>query len=264
MNLFSRDAQSYISRHIYDSDIPINLNSFEFVEDFEKLLLKEFESFKFAFEKLDLPDKNDVIKFWVSKRENEFNAYLEFSPRNLKSFDLAEHYNFNRKEINALDSLKNIPPAKIFYIEHYTIKFTNLIIDFLEFEENYLIEKILNPLVLKIEFNPLELLSIDISQKAYFENKKKDLLIGLSQKYKGNLFWLYDKLGIKKNTHTAVEVFCQELCALYNTEYTDYIRQEYKEVHYTAKDVFLKEVLHLLPEDQKAIIENYVKSIVRK
>lgn len=264
MNLLNNDETSYISKYIYESEVNLNLSSFEYVEEFELLLLKEFEAFKIAFEKLDYSEKNDVIKVRNKYKEQDFYKFLEFSPENLLKFNVNEYYNIKELDFAEIGALINYPSGKIFYLEHYTSKFKCLISYFLIQEENYLINKVLNPLFIKIEFNPLEFLSINISQEGYFENKKKDLLVGVSKKFKGNLFWLFDKLEIKKNTHTAVEVFCQELCALYNTEYTDYIRQEYREVRISDKGVFFKQVLHLLPEDQKAIIRNYVESIVRK
>ena len=250
MNLLSRDAQSYISRHIYDSDIPINLNSFEFVEDFEKLLLKEFESFKFAFEKLDLPDKNDVIKFWVSKRENEFDAYLEFSPRNLKSFDLAQHYNIGANDIVARDAIAmiDIPPPKIFYIEHYLSKFTNLIIYFLLFEEEYMKEVLVNPIANKGNYNPLEWLNLE-SEISYNQfNLSESPFNTCSKKNMGRLYWLLSR-STRPIGDKIVRDFCMELCDEYGIIYSDTIRQNFKKIHKNELGHFKSQIFPLLSPD---------------
>jgi len=245
MNLLSKELLGYMTRYIYDSQIPINYNSFEFVEDFEKLLLKEFESFRVAFGKLDLTDKNDVIKFWALKREYEFDRYLEFSPSNLKSFDLAEHYNIKANDIITLDALNYVDTKKIFYIEHYSSKFTNLIIDFLLFEEEFMKEVLVNPIANKGNYNPLEWLDLEgeISYSSF--NLNENPFNSCSKKNMGRLFWLLSK-STTPIGNKIVRDFCMELCEEYGINFSDTIRQNFKKIHRNEVGHFKSQIFPLL------------------
>lgn len=260
MDLLTRNVLSYISRYIYESDTPINLNSFEFVEDYEKLLLKEFESFKAAFEKLDLPDKNDVIKFWTSNRGNEFDKYLEFSPDNFKNFNIIDFYNINPDDTLALDALSSISPLEIFYSEHYKCKFTNLIIYFLLFEEEYIKEVLVNPITQKGNYNPLEWLDLvgEISYNQF--NLSESIFNNCSKKNIGRLFWLLSK-STRPIGDKIVRDYCKELCVEYGISYSDTIRQNFKKIHRNELGHFKSQIHPLLSPDIldaiNSVLENY-------
>lgn len=256
MNLLSKDVLGYISRYIYNSDIPINLNSFEFVEDYEKLLLKEFESFKVAFEKLDLPDKNNVIKFWTFNRGIEFDKYLEFCPENLKSFDVLDFHNISPDDTVALDAHSSISPLEIFYPEHYKCKFTNLIIYFLLFEEEYMKEVLVNPIAHKGNYNPLEWLNIE-SEISYNQfNLRESPFNACSKKNMARLFWLLSKSGLRPQEIGKIDAnYCKELCEEYGFIYSDTIRQNFKILTKNELDHFKHQIFPLITlETQSAIL----------
>lgn len=259
-NLLSRYFTEHISVSVWNSRDIINSNEFEYVESFEKLCLKEFDVFKSAFESLTVIDKDEVIKHWTNRFESIEDDYYEFAPFYFDSFNLATYYKIDKND-EEYDLVDFSDKEEIFYRIHYSRKFDYLIVNFLKSEENYLIEKLLNLDVTKIEFNPLEILNLELPKETYLKKKKQDLLVDVTQKFKGNLFWLFDKCEIYKNSNTSNETFCRELCAIYNTEYTDYIRQCCRKIRKTDRDVFKKKVLSLLPEDQKSRIENYLNSM---
>ena len=248
MNLLTKDVLSYISRYIYESDISINLNSFEFVEDFEKLLLKEFESFRFAFEKLDLSDKNDVIKFWTSNRGNEFDRYLEFSPDNFKNFDVLDFHNISPEDTIATDALLSSSPLETFYPEHYMCKFTNLIIYFLLFEEEYMKEVVINPAAPKGIYNPTEWLNLE-SEISYNQfNLRESPFDACPKIYIGRIYWLLSK-STRPKGDKIVSVYCMELCGEYGINYTDTIRQNFKKIHRNELGHFRSQIFPLLSPD---------------
>lgn len=251
--LLSGYFTEYISSIIWDSDNLIPDNNFEYIETLEELCLSEFVVFKQIFDQLELIDKNEVIKYWNIHSESKFDEYLRFCPENYNNFD--------REEFFGDDYSSYIGGTKVFHLRHYIEKFNFLIRSFLLCEEEYLKKRILDPNVQKEEFNPLEILNIDMPKESYIKTKKNDLLIDVTQKFKGNLFWLFDKCEIYKNTNTSNETFCQELCVIYNTEYTDYIRQCYRKIRKSDREVFKGKVLSLLPEDHKSIIECYLNSM---
>lgn len=257
MDLLSKDVLGYISQYIYESEIRINLNSFEFVEEFEKLLLKEFESFRVVFDKLDLPDKNDVIKFWTSKRGIEFEKYLEFSPENFKKFNLLDFYNVNPEDIMAYGALMSISPLEIFYPEHYKCKFINLIINFLLFEEEYMMEVQVNPATPKGKYNPLEWLDLvgEISYNRFNINESPFNIC--SKKNMGRLFWLLSKSN-RPIRDKIVRDFCIELCEEYGISYSDTIRQNFKKIHTNEIGHFKSQILPLISPDIITAIDPFI------
>lgn len=259
--LLSRYFTEHISITVWDSRDILNSSEFEYVDSFEKLCLKEFDLFKTAFNSLEIFEKDEVIKHWTNKLERIEEDFFEFAPFFFKNFDLATYYeiDINDDEYDLIDFSEK---EEIFYRIHYSRKFEYLIVNFLKSEEHYLIEKILNPNLAKVDFNPLKILNLEISQESYIKSKKEDLLKGVSQKDKGHLFWLFKVLNFKAYTHSNTADFCIELCKEYNTKYSDQIRQNFNgKIHKTYLGTFLKDVCSQLPEDQKGIIENYFLNV---
>lgn len=257
MNLLSKDVLGYISRYIYESDVRINLSTFEYVNEFEKLLLKEFETFKVAYEKLDLPGKNDVIKFWTTNRGIEFDNYLQFLPENLANFNVLDFYNIKPEDTIAIDALSHSSPLEIFYPEHYKLKFTNLIIGFLLFEEEYLMEVLVNPMTQKGNYNPLEWLNLkgEISYSRF--NIIESPFDSCSKKNMGRLFWILSKsqrpIGDK-----IVRDYCKELCKEYGISYSDTIRQNFKKNHPNELEHFKSQIFPLLSDEILNLINPYL------
>lgn len=258
MNLLSKDILREISQHIYDSDILINLSSFEFIEDFEKFLLKEFESFKFIFDKLDLPDKNDVIKFWTSNRGNEFDRYLEYSPDNFKNFDVLDFHNISSEDTIATDSLLSSSPLKIFYPEHYKSKFINLIIYFLLFEEEYIKEVLINPAAKKGKYNPFEWLDL----KGKIENNEDKDAITKKLRWTHNttvcFFHLLRDSGIYPKRSYQNREYCIMLCEVFNIPFKEKIAKIF--VNYQLLELYKvqKLILPKLEEQLRIKLEEYI------
>jgi len=171
------------------------------------------------FDQLELIDKNEVIKHWNIRSEMKFNEYLRFCPENFDNFDHEEFFG------NDYSSYFN--DTKVFHLRHYQEKFMFLIRSFLVCEEEYLKKRTLNPVAQKLEFNPLEILNLKVSEESFIKTKKQDLLIDVSQKDKGHLFWLFKEQKIKAYTHNNNEDYCKELCIEYSTRYSDQIRQNF-------------------------------------
>ena len=226
--------------------------------------MKEFESFKVAFEKLDLPDKNDVIKFWTFNRGIEFDKYLEFCPENLKSFNVLDFHNISPDDTLALDAHLSISKLEIFYSEHYKCKFINLIIYFLLFEEEYMKEVLVNPIAQKGNYNPLEWLNLEgeISYRRF--NLNENPFNTCSKKNMGRLFWLLSK-STRPIGDIIVRDYCMELCGEYGISYSDTIRQNFKKIHKNELGHFKSQIYPLLsPDILEAInpaLEYYFKKV---
>ena len=259
--LKSRYFSEHISISVWNSRDIINSNEFEYVESFEKLCLKEFDLFKTAYSSLSLSEQDEVIKHWTNKFESIEDNFYEFAPFYFKSFNLATYYEIdvNDQEYDFVDFSDK---EEIFYRIHYSRKFEYLIVKFLKSEENHLIEKLLNSEITKGDFNPLEILNIELPKETYIKKKKKDLLLNVSQKDKGHLFCLFKELKIKVFHHNNIEAYCEALCLEYDTRYSDQIRQNFNlDIHKTYRETFKQKVVSLLPEDQKSKIEQHLNSM---
>lgn len=259
--LKSRYFTEHISITVWNSRDIINSNEFEYVESFEKLCLKEFDLFKSAFASLSATEKDEVIKHWTNKFESIEDDYFEFDPFYFDSFNLATYYEIDKNDED-YDLVDFSDKEEIFYRIHYSRKFEYLIVKFLIAEENYAIEKLLNPQITKVDFNPLEILSLELPKETYLKKKKQDLLIDVSQKDKGHLFCLFKELEIKVFHHNNIKEYCKALCLEYDTRYSDQIRQNFNlDIHKTYRETFKQKVVSLLPEEQKSIIEQHLNSM---
>lgn len=252
--LLSGYFTEYISSTVWESDHLFPLNHFEYIQTFEELCLSEFVVFKQIFDQLELIEKNEVIKFWNIRAESKFDEYVRFCPENFDNFDPEEFFGD--------DYSSYIHVTKVFHLRHYVEKFNFLIRSFLVCEEGYLKKKLIYTNVQKEEFNPLEVLDLELPKETYINKKKQDLLIDVSQKDKGHLFCLFKELEIKVFHHNNIGEYCKALCAEYDTRYSDQIRQNFNlDIHKTYRETFKQKVVSLLPEDQKSKIEQYLNSL---
>lgn len=251
---------SSIGDYVSNSEYAYVNREFEYIAEFENKCLKEFNICKSLYGSLSVWEKDEVVKYWNRQFDWYFEEEVTFSPENIKKFDLLTFYEITPNDFR-YDEIINSDPYPTFYLNYYILKFRKLLINFFLFEEQCNLEALRISNYVKPEFNPLEYLDLEIPVEVDSSNNVQDGLLGVSQKFKGHLFWLLNELRIKSNSHSTVKAFCLEQCESFNTEYSDYVRQMCKKIHPTDKLVFKSQVFPYLKPEVREAIETYLNRL---
>lgn len=262
--LLSDEYPNSIGGYIHNSEHFYINREFEYIHEFELKCLEKFNLYKSHYESLEIWEKDEVINYWKEQCDWYFEEEVTFSPDNIKKFDLLTFYEIDSNDYR-YNELENTDPYPTFYRNYYILKFRKLLINFFFFEEYCNLKSLEIVNYVKPEFNPYEFLDLEMPVGVFPNIEKPDGLPGVSQKFKGHLFWLFNELEIVCNSHSTVKAFCIEQCASFNTEYSDYVRQMCIEMHPSDRLVFKSQVFPYLKPEVRGAIETHLNKLsVRK